>query len=158
MNSLTLDFSLPLDFRHYAGSAGSRFLMELRDNKRIMGTKCPECNRVLVPARKVCPRCLVTLNEFVEVSDKGTLITFARVNHKEPLQALPGWFVYGIVKLDGADTNLVHLIAGVDPEFLKYGMPVQAVFRDERKGSILDIKYFKPLGSPVFSLSGWGVK
>ena len=29
-------------YTRYAGHAGSRFLIELRDNKRIMGTKFPD--------------------------------------------------------------------------------------------------------------------
>ena len=156
MSSLNIEFSLPLNFRHYAGNAGSRFLKELRDNKLIVGTKCPECKRVLVPARPVCPRCLVALNEFVPVSDKGTLITYTRVDHKEPVHPIPGWFIYGIIKLDGADTNLVHFIAGIDPEYVRAGMPVQAVWQEKRKGSIMDIRYFKPIGKPLVSVSGWG--
>lgn len=33
----------------------------------------------------------------------------------------------------------------VDFDQLKIGMKVQAVFKEERVGNILDIKYFKPL-------------
>jgi uncharacterized OB-fold protein len=56
--------------------------------------------------------------------------------------------VYGIVQLDGADTGFVHMLGEVDPEKLKVGTMVKAVFKSkkERQGSILDIKYFKPLG------------
>ncbi len=40
-----------------AGAIGTRFLIELRENKRIMGTKCPTCEKVYVPARSVCKYC-----------------------------------------------------------------------------------------------------
>jgi len=90
------------------------------------------------------------------VSDKGVLVTFARINHKEPVQPIPGWFMYGIIKLDGADTNIVHFLSGIDPEYVKPGLAVQAVFKNERKGSILDINYFKPIGRQLISASGWG--
>jgi hypothetical protein len=53
--------------------------------------------------------------------------------------------VYGIIQLDGADTGFVHMLGEVDPEQLRVGMRVQAVFKKEREGNILDIKYFKPL-------------
>jgi uncharacterized OB-fold protein len=53
--------------------------------------------------------------------------------------------VYGIIQLDGADTGLVHMLGEVEPEQLRIGMRVQAVFKEERVASILDIKYFKPL-------------
>lgn len=42
--------------------------------------------------------------------------------------------------------GLVHLLGEVDLEQLRIGMRLQAVFKEERVGSILDIKYFKPLG------------
>jgi len=48
-----------------AGAMGSRFLIELRDNERIMGTRCPTCNLVYVPARSVCKDCFGKLSEWV---------------------------------------------------------------------------------------------
>lgn len=38
------------------------------------------------------------------------------------------------------------MLGEIDPEQIRIGMRVQAVFKDEREASILDIKYFKPLG------------
>jgi uncharacterized OB-fold protein len=37
------------------------------------------------------------------------------------------------------------MLGEVKPEELRVGMRVKAVFREERKASILDIKYFRPL-------------
>ncbi len=54
-------------------------------------------------------------------------------------------FVYGVIKMDGADTGLVHLIDGVDPDKVKVGMRVEAVIAKEREGTILDIKHFRPI-------------
>ncbi|MGA2517389.1 MAG: Zn-ribbon domain-containing OB-fold protein [Thermodesulfobacteriota bacterium] len=132
-------------YRHYAGPVRSKFLAELRDNKRIMGTKCPVCNRVYLPARPTCFVCFGQLYEWVEVSNKGTLVTYTVVHQKEPTYPLDTPFVYGIVRLDGADTGLAHIISEVDPEHLRIGMRLEAVFKEERQGSILDIKYFRPL-------------
>ena len=128
-----------------AGAVGSRFLIELRDKKRIMGTRCPTCNRVYVPARSICKDCLGQLDEWVEVSDKGTVLTYATDYEAKPIQATATPIVYGIIQLDGADTGLVHMLGEVDPEQLGVGMRVQAVFKEERVASILDIKYFRPL-------------
>jgi hypothetical protein len=130
-----------------AGAVGSRFLIELRDNKRIMGTRCPACNLVYVPARSVCRDCFGKLSEWVEVSQKGTLLTYAVAYQPNPVQPLEPPITYGIVQLDGADTGFVHMLGEVAPEQLKVGMKVKAVFKvkKERQASILDIKYFKPL-------------
>jgi uncharacterized OB-fold protein len=84
----------------------------------------------------------------VEVSDKGTLITYAIAHQGNPVQPYPLPLTYGIVQLDGADTGFVHMLGEVAPEQLKVGMKVKAVFKvkKDRVASILDIKYFKPLG------------
>jgi uncharacterized OB-fold protein len=131
-----------------AGAVGSRFLIELRDNKKIMGTRCPTCNLVYVPARSACRDCYGELSEWVEVSQKGTLLTFTVTYQSNPIQPVSTPIAYGIVQLDGADTGFVHMLGEVDPEKLKVGTKVKAVFKSkkERQGSILDIKYFKPLG------------
>jgi uncharacterized OB-fold protein len=128
-----------------AGAVGSRFLIELRDNKRIMGIRCPTCNRVYVPARSVCKDCFAQLNEWVEVSDKGTLLTYTVCHQPNRVQPMEPPLIYGIIQLDGADNGFVHMLGGVDPEQLRIGMRVQAVFKEKREASILDIKYFKPL-------------
>ena len=128
-----------------AGAVGSRFLIELRDNKRIMGIRCPTCNRVYVPARSVCKDCFAQLNEWVEVSDKGTLLTYTVCHQPNRVQPMAIPIVYGVIQLDGADTGFVHMLGEVDSEQLRIGMRVQAVFKEKREASILDIKYFKPL-------------
>jgi hypothetical protein len=128
-----------------AGAVGSRFLIELRDNKRIMGIRCPTCNRVYVPARSVCKDCFAQLNEWVEVSDKGTLLTYTVCHQPNRVQPMEPPLVYGIIQLDGADNGFVHMLGEVDPEQLRIGMRVQAVFKEKREASILDLKYFKPL-------------
>ena len=131
--------------RYSAGAVGSRFLIEIRDKKRITGTRCPTCNRVYVPARSICKDCFGQLDEWVEVSDKGTVLTYTVCNQPNPVQPVETPLVYGIVQLDGADTGFVHMLGEVNPEQLRIGMRVQAVFKEEREASILDIKYFKPL-------------
>jgi len=130
-----------------AGAVGSRFLIELRDNKRIMGTRCPKCNLVYVPARSVCRDCFGQLSEWVEVSNKGTLLSHAIARQPTPVQPVPPPIIYGIIQLDGADTGIVHMLGEIDPTQLRLGMKVRAVFKPkkERAASILDIKYFKPL-------------
>jgi uncharacterized OB-fold protein len=50
-----------------------------------------------------------------------------------------------VIKLDGADTGLTHIIGEADPSEVKIGMRVEAVLKENREGNILDIKYFKPL-------------
>ena len=132
-------------FNYDAGAIRSKFLIELRDNQKIMGIRCPNCKIVYVPARSTCDQCFASLNDFIEVANTGTLMTFSVVNESQVYYPAKPPFTYGIIKLDGADTALVHLIGEVEPENIRIGMRVKAVFKEERRGSILDIKYFKPL-------------
>jgi hypothetical protein len=129
-----------LTFRYAAGKAASRFLAALRDEKRIYGTRCPECRQVLVPARSFCPRCGVDTDEWVEVGPGGTLTAFI----------VRGEQVFGLIRLDGADTDLVHRLEGADPGAWRVGMQVEAVFAQQRRGHILDIAYFKPAERPYY--------
>jgi len=128
-----------------AGAVQSRFLIELRDNKRIVGMRCPACNVVYVPPRSTCKYCFGQLDEWTDVSDKGTILTYTVVCRPNPVQPIEPPIVYGIVQLDGADTGLLHMIGEADFESLRVGMRVEAVYREERKGDILDIKHFRPL-------------
>ena len=107
--------------------------------------RCKTCNQVYVPARSICKDCLDQLNQLIEVSTKGTLLTYTVCNVQNPIQPMEAPVIYGIIRLDGADTRFVHMLGEVDHEQLKIGMRVQAVFKEEREASILDIKYFKPL-------------
>lgn len=85
------------------------------------------------------------MDEWVEVSNEGTLVTYTVVHQAEPPYPVETPFVYGIIKLDGADTDMAHIIGEVNPKKLRIGMRMQVVFKEERVGSILDIKYFKPI-------------
>jgi uncharacterized OB-fold protein len=134
-------------YTYAAGPVRSRFLLELKENRKIMGTRCPSCNRVYVPAKPTCISCLGELDEWVEVSDKGTVLSYTEVAQPELSHQVQGPFIYGIIQLDGADTGLTHFLGEVDHEDLRVGMRVEAVFQDLREGNILDIKYFKPLSS-----------
>ena len=133
-------------FSYDAGTIRSRFLTEIRDNQKIMGIRCPDCNRVYVPPRSVCLKCFGNLSDFVEVGQEGTLTTYSIVYGSQPYYPVEPPFVYGVIQLDGADTGLVHLINEVDLQKVRIGMRAKAVFKEERVGSILDIKYFKPIG------------
>lgn len=128
-----------------AGTVASRFYAGLRDRK-IYGVRCPKCEVVVVPPKKTCHRCFGDLDEWVEVGDEGILETFTVVHYHEPgLHPLRTPFGYGIIKLDGADTGLTHLIRGGDLGTLKEGTRMKAVFKKRPAGNYLDIAYFKPV-------------
>jgi uncharacterized OB-fold protein len=144
----TLTGRISLTFSYAAGETASRFFAELRDHQRIMGTRCPQCRRVLVPARSFCPRCFVGTTEWLATGPQGTLASYTIVPRKQPLSdsllasSPTEPLIYGLIQLDGADTFFVHYMGEIDLRKIQVGMKVQAVFREKRDGSILDIAYF----------------
>jgi uncharacterized OB-fold protein len=137
---------LKVPYRYSMGATTSKFFIEIRDQKKILGIRCPKCKIVFVPPRSTCGRCFSPLDKWVKVSDQGTLQTYTIVQYPTPVQPAPTPLIYGIIKLDGADTGLAHLINEADYEKLRVGMRVRAVFKEERAGNMLDILYFKPVG------------
>ena len=132
-------------YSYSAGPVRSKFLLYLRDEQKIMGVKCPSCGEVYVPARPTCIKCFEDMGDWVEVSDEGTLETYTIVHESRAACKLDVPFAFGIIRLDGADTSLVHRLGKVDFEKIHIGMRVKAVFEDKLKGDIRDIKYFKPV-------------
>jgi uncharacterized OB-fold protein len=56
-------------------------------------------------------------------------------------------FGFALIRLDGADTALLHLVDAGDESAMATGMRVTASWRDEREGHIRDIECFVPEGS-----------
>ncbi|PCI37907.1 MAG: DNA-binding protein [Elusimicrobia bacterium] len=127
-----------------AGETGSRFLKTLRDEQKIVGTRCPDCKNVFVPARKTCGRCFKECAEWLDVGPQGKLVSFTRANYESPAHPVSQpW--YGLIRLDGADNSILHLLGELSEDGPQPGMTVEPVFSEERCGHILDIRYFKPV-------------
>jgi uncharacterized OB-fold protein len=127
------------------GETGSAFFVALRDERKILGSYCPQCDMVFLPPRKVCGRCFGRSTEWREVGHEGTLLTYTIPRYREKIHPTEEPFAFGVVKLDGADTGLTHLIGEFKERDLRSGMRVKAVFRDKPEGNILDIRYFRPV-------------
>ena len=137
---------LQVPFNYSAGPVAGKFLAALRDEKKILGIKCPKCGIVYVPPRGNCGKCLSSLKDWVELSGRGKIQSFTRINYQEPTHpAHPEQFILAVIKLEGADTGLTHMVGEVLEDELKVGTLLEPVFRDYRKGEILDIKYFRPV-------------
>lgn len=138
-----------LPYRYSIGKLAVKFFEELKENKKIMGSKCSKCGKVHSPPRAVCAECFIemTVEDMVELSPRGTLEGFTVVNYPftDPttggLRPFP--YGYAIFKLDGADTYTMHFVDETDYTKLKVGQRVEAVFKDEREGNIGDILYYK---------------
>jgi uncharacterized OB-fold protein len=138
---------ISVPYTWWAGDTASRFFISLRDERMIIGTRCGKCNRVFIPPRKVCPGCFTENTEWTDVSNEGTILAFSIARRQ--FASLPKGkkvpVIFGLVKLDGADTAMLHYLDEVKPEDVSIGMRVKAVFAGKRSGAIGDISHFKPV-------------
>lgn len=136
---------IKVPYKHTAGAYVERFITEIGKNKRIMGVKCPKCSKVFVPPRMICAECFEKMEEWVEVGNQGKVVGFTTIAHSTPVMPLEPPYSYAIIRLDGADTDIVHIINIGDPKQLKVGMRVKAVFKEKPRKRILDIEFFRPI-------------
>ena len=139
-----------LPYRYSIGKLAVKFFEELKENKKIMGSKCPKCGKVHFPPRAVCADCLVkmSLNDMVELPPRGTLEGFTVVNYPftDPSTGgiRPFPYGYALFKLDGADTYTMHFVNETDVNKMKIGQRVEAVFSEKMVGDLSgDIPYFR---------------
>lgn len=146
-NLLEMPGMWDLPWLYAAGEVGGRYITELRDNARLMATKCPECGRVLLPPRSFCERCFVSLKDhWVELKPEGTLEAFTVITGEYSFSGMPKPpYVMCLVRLGGASTSIPQMLLGLDlsdpgraAKELKVGMPVKAVFMEQREGRIDD--------------------
>lgn len=144
---ITLKGHWNFEYNYFAGESASRFFSELAENRRIMGTRCPCCKRVLVPARSFCDACMEKTTDWVEVGPGGTLETFTIIATAFPGLPKPP-LVMAYVTLDGADTAVINLVHGVDlsdidaaAKALNKQPRVKLEFVDEPQGRITDFSF-----------------
>lgn len=144
---LTVISEVEVPYYWSIGRYAGEFLIELRNHKRLLGIRCPKCRKVYTPPRKVCGSCFIEMNEMVEVGDTGILSAYSVVNYEfiDPNTGKnrPIPYIYGYIKLDGADNTFSHIIDYLDVKKLKVGARVKAVFEEKRVGLPWDIRYFK---------------
>jgi uncharacterized OB-fold protein len=137
--------TLKLPDNYTAGKTLSDFFVALRDDGKIMGKTCPDCNAVLFPPRKSCGRCYTRTTDWVELSGRGVIESFTVVRYSEPTLPEDPPYILGQIKLEGSNGGITHIIKGVEPDQVRIGAQVRAVIKEDRKGNIKDIEYFEPV-------------
>ena len=129
-------------FSRTTGPVIGAFLTGLREQV-IVGTKTSD-GRVLVPPMEYDPVTHEALTELVEVGPGGTVTTWAWVHRPHPKDPVDRPFAWALVRIDGADSALLHAVDAVDLDAMHTGMHVVPRWREEREGHITDIVCFEP--------------
>jgi uncharacterized OB-fold protein len=145
---LTTKYEADLKYSWASGVAISRFLIELQKGK-LIGRKCNKCKRILVPPRIFCEDCFRDTDEWVYVKDTGVVNTYSISHVAADASRIKQPLYVAVINIDGATEGMgfLHLLGEVREKELRVGMKVRAVWKPEteRRGSILDIRYFKPI-------------
>ena len=143
--SLTAPYVLEYTYRRSVGPVIGRFLGALRDGK-IEGVRTAS-GKVLVPPAEYDAETGEATRDAVEVGNAGVVVTWAWVASPRPKHPLQTPFAWALVRLDGADTAILHAVKAKREE-MRTGMRVVARFRAERQGEIGDIACFEPEATP----------
>jgi len=134
-------------YKHSTGEVIGRFLAGLKEQKRIWGQRVAG-QGVVVPPLGYSEVDASPGGEWVEVQPTGVVTAVALVHQPlEHLHPFSAPFAFVLVRLDGADTALAHVVKD-DLERLRVGSRVEAVWKPdgEREGSIRDIACFRLIG------------
>ena len=132
-------------FTRSLGPVQSAFLTGLRE-RTVLGVRT-EAGDVLVPPVEYDPATAAELRELVEVGATGTVTTWAWNPEPRTGQPLATPFAWVLVRLDGADTGLLHALDASGPEAVRTGLRVRIRWAAERSGAITDIACFEPYES-----------
>ena len=130
------------------GVAIGRFLEGLRRG-RLLARRCHRCQRTLLPPRMFCEQCFRPTDSWVRVPDTGTVNTYSISHIRWDASPLEQPIFIGVIEIDGTSHGaLLHYLGEIDQGSVRIGMKVQALWKppDQREGSILDIRYFRPVG------------
>ncbi|MFE2987420.1 Zn-ribbon domain-containing OB-fold protein [Streptomyces sp. NPDC059262] len=129
-------------FTRSLGPVQSAFLTGLR-GRTVLGVKTTD-GKVLVPPVEYDPVTADEIRDLVEVEPTGTVTTWAWNPEPRRGQPLDTPFAWVLVKLDGADTGLLHALDAPGPDAVATGMRVRVRWAAERTGAITDIACFEP--------------
>ena len=129
----------------YTRSTGpvlSQFLAGLA-GRQILGARGAD-GRVYAPPFEFDPVTFAPPAELVPVGPAGTVLTWtwmARPLAGQPLDRPFGW---ALIRLDGADTGLLHAVDAGSAAAMRTGMRVRARWAEQPTGGIRDIACFEP--------------
>ncbi|MBI4728198.1 MAG: GNAT family N-acetyltransferase [Acidobacteria bacterium] len=147
MSPLAVSLGMDLSWRYAPGAAMGEFLAGLR-KRRILALRCEGCGRRYLPPRPFCGECRRRPSGWVPVAHEGTLEAWTVV-HQPMLDGRTGKArpsPYGmLVRPDGADTTINHLLVEPGPVRPAIGQRVHAVWGETLRGAVDDIEGFRAM-------------
>jgi uncharacterized OB-fold protein len=142
VDTLSAPLTIAFDYTRSLGPVLGRFMAGLRE-RRVLGGRTSD-GRVHVPPLEYDPITHEPVTELVEVFPTGTVVTWAWMANPIEGQPLDRPFGWALIRLDGADTPMLHAVDAGSPDAMRTGMRVRIRWATERTGHIRDISCFEP--------------
>ncbi|WP_025620424.1 Zn-ribbon domain-containing OB-fold protein [Salinispora cortesiana] len=143
---LAAPLDIVFDYTRSLGPVLGRFMTGLRD-RRVLGARTAD-GRVHVPPLEYDPATHAPVTELVPVPPTGTVTSWTWTDRPLDGQPLDRPFGWALIRLDGADTALLHAVEAGTRESMRTGMRVRIRWAAERSGHIRDIACFEPDPGP----------
>jgi hypothetical protein len=144
---LSAPIELNFDYTRSVGPTIGRFMTGLAEG-HVVGVRVSD-GRVFVPPVEYDPITGVQVGDFVDVADEGIVVSWSWAPTPLAGQPLSTPFAWAFVKLDGADTSILHALDVSGSDAVTTGMRVRVRWAAERVGAITDIICFEPIDSPA---------
>jgi uncharacterized OB-fold protein len=112
--------------------------------RRVLGSRGAD-GRVHAPPLEYDPVTAEPVTDLVEVSDTGTVMSWTWMTRPLEGQPLDRPFGWALIRLDGADTPMLHAVDAGSPAAMRTGMRVRVRWAAEPVGHIRDIACFEPV-------------
>jgi uncharacterized protein len=143
---LRAPLDIGFDYTRSLGPTLSRFMAGLAD-RRILGARSAD-GRVHAPPFEFDPVTFAPPAELVPVGPDGTVTTWSWDPQPLEGQPLAHPFAWALIRLDGADTAMLHAVDAGSAGAMRTGMRVRPRWAGTRTGHIRDIACFEPCGAP----------
>jgi len=131
--------------RYTLGVAGERFFKEMRDERRLLASRCPRCQEAFLPPKMYCERCFEETTEWIPVDRPGYVKSFTVLHLSLDEEPLEEPLVVALIAWDGVRGGLIHRVSEIGHAgAVRTGMVVEAVWAEERTGTLEDILHFRP--------------
>ena len=142
---LSAPLEISFDYTRSLGPVLSQFMTGLAQ-RTILGSRSAD-GRVYVPPAEYDPVTFSPPADLVPVGPAGTVLTWSWQPEPREGQPLDRPFAWALIRLDGADSAMLHAVDAGSASQMSTGMRVQPRWASSPAGHITDIECFEPAGA-----------
>jgi uncharacterized protein len=143
---LRASLEIGFDYTRSLGPTLSQFMGALA-TRQILGSRSAD-GRVHAPPFEFDPVTFEPPDELVPVGPEGRVTTWSWAPQPLEGQPLAHPFAWALIRLDGADTAMLHAVDAGSAAAMRTGMRVRPRWAEHRAGDIRDIVCFEPSAGP----------